>query len=260
MDNQKDQFGTTPDQTNAGRPNTTNTPAPASTASGTPAASRKLAPSPSASDSTSISTVHNIPSTPNAQAQTTANAQEGTMLDTALNSGKKWVEDSGVLNSVNQLPQSLKDLGNRTVDRINGLSTTQKVVGSAILAAGIGWLAVRKGKSSSSDSSDGSAYSYGRQRDADNYGRKSYGYQAPDASTSHRPAMGTSGRSDSGSMYGNGGSRFASSGHDNTEAGSAGNTGIKGSGRDDSGASYGDALVRTDYSTEPSGSDYRSIE
>ncbi|GAA4038393.1 hypothetical protein GCM10022409_24840 [Hymenobacter glaciei] len=194
------------------------------------------------------------------------NAQEGTLLDTALNSGKKWIEDSGVLDSVNQLPQSLKDLGTRALDRVNGLSTTQKVVGGAILAAGLGWLATRKGKSS--DSSDSSAYNYGRQRDAGSYGRRNYGYQAPDASTSRRPAAGTSSRSDSGSAYGNSGSRYGSSGSYDANASSAGNTGIhSGSGRDDSGAAYGSASARTDHGSQSSStdsraqnSDYRSIE
>ena len=241
MDNQKDQFGTTPNQPNASRSSNANSPA-----------SRQPASSPSASDAT-----------PNPTAQTPANAgtdrqgegqqtnaPAGTVLDTALNSGKKWIEDSGVLNSVNQLPQSLKDLGTRAADRISGLSTTQKVVGGAILAAGLGWLATRKGKSSSSAGS--SAYNYGRQRDAGSYGRKSYGYQAPDASDS---------RPDSGSAYGNGGSRFGSK---NTEAG---NTGTKaGSGRDDSGASPG-ASARTDHGTQSlesgfgaKSSDFRSVE
>ena len=263
MDNQKDQFGTTPDQTNASRTNA-NTPTPNPSTSG---ASRKPAPTPSASGSGSTSTTQNTASAPNSQSQTTANAganrqgegqqtnaSEGTLLDTALNSGKKWIEDSGVLDSVNQLPQSLKDLGNRALDRVNSLSTTQKVVGGAILAAGLGWLATRKGKSSSSDSSDGSAYNYGRQRDAGSFGRKSYGYQAPDASAS---------RSDSGSAYGNSGGRFGSSGNYSTDASSAANTGIhSGSGRDGSGASartdHGTQVPDTDYRAKST--DYRSIE
>ena len=185
-----------------------------------------------------------------------SNGPAGARLDTALNSGKKWIEDSGVLDSMNQLPQSLKDLGARALDRVSGLSTTQKVVGGAILAAGLGWLATRKGKSSSSDGSDSSAYNYGRQRDAGSYGRKNYGYQAPDASTSRR--------SDSGSPYGNSGSRYgSSSGSHSTEASAGSNAGIKsGSGRDDSGAAYGHASARTDHGTQSpsSGSDYRSVE
>lgn len=184
-----------------------------------------------------------------------ASSQEGTLLDTALNSGKQWIEDSGVLNSVNQLPQSIKDLGSRALDKVNGLSTTQKVVGGAILAAGIGWLATRKGKSESSASSP---YNYGRQRDAGSYGRRSYGYQAPDASTSRRPVAG-SGRSDSGAPYGNGGSRYGSSTSYGTDASpaSAANTGIKsGSGRSDS--SYGGASASTDHGAQHSSNSFRS--
>ena len=225
MDNQKDQSGTTPDQTNASRTTTANNPASAANDSSSSAASRKPAAMPSASVSAANPTAQSPDATPNAQSQTTAtagsdrqgegqqtNAPEGTLLDTALNSGKKWIADSGVLDGVNQLPQSLKDLGNRALDRVNGLSTTQKVVGGALLAAGLGWLATRTGKSSSAaaDTHDGSAYNYGRQRDTGSYGRKSYGYQAPDASTSRRPATGATGRSDSGSVYANGNSRFGS--------------------------------------------------
>lgn len=275
MDNQKDQFGTTPDQTNASRINNANCTIPTSAASGT---SSKSASSPIASDAASTPASQSAASMPNAQAQDTANAginrqgedqqtndREGTIIDAALNSGKKWIADSGVLNSVNQLPQSLKDLGNRAVDRISGLSTTQKVVGGAILAAGLGWLATRKGNSLSSDSS---AYNYGRQRDA-GYGRQNYGYQAPDATTSSSQSVGTSGRSDSGSPYGNSGSRFGSSGRYNADARSAGNTGLQsGSDRDDSGTGPGGAsAARADHSTQSAGTDYsakhadyRSIE
>ncbi|MDB5268441.1 MAG: hypothetical protein JWP58_1481 [Hymenobacter sp.] len=254
MDNQQDQFGT-PNPANTGNTGRANqnpaTPGTTSTPSGNPAASRKSAPTPSAQSSSPAS---------EAQNQTTANAgdsrqdegqqtnsQEGTLLDTALNSGKKWIEDSGVLDSVNQLPQSLKDLGNRALDRVNGLSTTQKVVGGAILAGGIAWLATRKGKS---DSSESSPYNYGRQRDAGSYGRRSYGYQAPDASTSRRPAAGTTGRTDSGAPYANSGSRFGSYGSDASASKSAGNTGIhSGSGRSESNPS---ASAHTDHGAQAS--------
>ena len=253
MDNQKDQSGTTPDQPNAGR--NTNLSA---------AASRKPAATPPTSDSAANPSAQS-PSTANAGTSRLSggqptNAQKDTLLDTALSSGKKWIEGSGVLDSVNQLPQSIKDLGNRAVARVGGLSTTQKVVGGAILAAGLGWLATRKGKSGGS--SDSSSYNYGRQRVAGSYGRKSYGYQAPDA--------GPSSRTDSGSPYGNSNSRFGNSGSYSTEASAAGNAGIKsGSGRDDSGTSYGHASARTDHGPQSSGTtsdytskstDYRSIE
>lgn len=168
------------------------------------------------------------------------NGQPATLLDTALESGKKWIENSGVLNGVNQLPQNLKGFGSRALDRVNSLSTTQKVVGGAILAAGIGWLATRKGKSSSSNS-ESSPYNYGRQRDPGSYGRSSYGYQAPDASTSRRTDSGAANRTDSSSPYGNSGSRYGNS----TSPGS--NTGIQsGSGRSD-GAASSSASANTDH-------------
>ncbi|MGY3088461.1 hypothetical protein ACVWYF_001494 [Hymenobacter sp. UYAg731] len=257
MDNQQDQFGT-PNPTNTGNTGRTDknpaTPGTPGTASGAAASSRKSAPTPSAQSSAP---------TPDAQHQTTANAgdnrqgegqqtnaQEGTLLDTALNSGKKWIEDSGVLDSVNQLPQSIKDLGNRALDKVNDLSTTQKVVGGAILAGGIAWLATRKGKSGGSESS---AYNYGRQRDAGSYGRRSYGYQAPDATTNRRPATGTTGRSDSGAPYADSGSRFGSSA-DASATKPSGNTGIhSGSGRSESSPS---ASAHTDHGAQ--GSEHRS--
>lgn len=160
-------------------------------------------------------------------------ATEGHLLDTALNSGKKWIEDSGVLNGVSQLPQSLKDLGNRAVARVNDLSTTQKVVGGALLAVGLGWLATRKGKTAGSADTKSSAYNYGRQRDAGSYGRSKYGYQAPDASASHP---------DSGAPYGSG-NRF----------GSASGSG-KGS---DSGVGVG-ASATTDHGAQAKGNSPRS--
>ncbi len=260
MDNQQDQFGT-PNPTNTGRTDQkSTTPGTTGTASGAAASPRKLAPTPSAQSSAP---------TPDAQHQTTANAgdnrqgegqqtnaPQGTLLDTAPNSGKKWIEDSGVLDSVNQLPQSLKDLGTRALDKVNGLSMTQKVVGGAILAGGIAWLATRKGKSESSESSP---YNYGRQRDAGSYGRRRYGYQAPDASTGRRPAAGTTGRSDSGAPYANSGSHFGSSTSSSTDASApklTGNTGIhSGSGRSDSSPS---ASAHTDHGAQASDRSFRS--
>lgn len=260
MDNQQDQPGT-PNPSDTGRasqPSAT-TPGTSSTSSGASAASRKSAPMPSAQSAAP---------TPDAQNHTTANTgdnrqgegqqtndQAGSLVDTALTSGKKWIEDSGVLDSVNQLPQSLKDLGNRALDKVNGLSTTQKVVGGAILAGGVAWLATRKDKAGSSESSP---YNYGRQRDA-GYGRRNYGYQAPDASTSRRPAAGTAGRSDSGAPYANGGNRFGtSSGSDANDAKSSGNTGIhSGSGRSESSPS---ASAHTDHGAQPADRSFQSKE
>ncbi len=203
------------------------------------------------------------------------NDQEGTMLDTALQSGKKWIEDSGVLNGMNDLPKNVKEWGNRAVSRVGDLTTTQKIVGGALLAVGIGYLATRKGKSSDSSSEYGSGR---KNKDSGSYGRRTSGYQAPDASTSRRPVAG-SGRSDSGSAYSNSGSRYGGTGSSydsGSDSGSSyGNSSpSKGpnalvnsaSDRSDSGSGFGTASASTDHGARTSESshrkndDFRSIE
>jgi hypothetical protein len=67
-------------------------------------------------------------------------------LDNAVESGKKWLNDSGVAEQAQQLPQKAKDLGNKAWTGISGLTTTQKAVGVGLLAAGVAFLATR-GKS-----------------------------------------------------------------------------------------------------------------
>ena len=193
MDNQQDQFG-------ASTPSTPGRTIPNSTA-GAAGASRKSATSAGAQSSSSPEASYASTGADRQPEGQQVNAADGTMLDTALSSGKKWIEDSGVLNNVNQLPQTLKNFGNRAVARVSDLSTTQKVVGGALLAVGLGWLATRKSKSSGN-----APYNYGRQGDAGSYGRRTSGYQAPDASSSRRPAAG------SGSAYGGSGSRYGSAG------------------------------------------------
>lgn len=157
MDKQQDQFGT-PNPTNTGGAGQTPaTPGTTGNSDSAAASSHKSAPTPSAQRSSPAPEAQNNPTaTTSAEHQgegQQTNAPEGTLLDTALNSGKKWIEDSGALNNVNQLPQSLKDLGTRALGKVNGLSTTQKAVGGALLASGIAWLATRKGKSDGSESS-----------------------------------------------------------------------------------------------------------
>jgi hypothetical protein len=70
-------------------------------------------------------------------------------LDNALESGKKWLNDSGVAEQAQQLPQKAKDLSNKAWTGISGLTTTQKAVGVGLLAAGVAFLATR-GKSKKS--------------------------------------------------------------------------------------------------------------
>ena len=198
MDNQQDQSGT-PNSTNSGR--TTQNPATTPSTTGTPRKSTipsAQASSPSANPTSQHQNTANTDPERQSEGQQ-ANASGGTVLDTAVQSGKKWIENSGLLNNVNQLPQGLKDFGNRAVAKVSDLTTTQKVVGGALLAVGLGWLATRKGKSSSSSNS---AYNYGNPRGNNgSYGRRPAGYQAPDASTSRSA---TARSSDSGSPYGSG--------------------------------------------------------
>ncbi|MBD2769191.1 hypothetical protein IC235_14965 [Hymenobacter sp. BT664] len=157
------------------------------------------------------------------------------ILNTALASSKKWIEDSGVLSSVNQFPQNVKEWSNRAVSRVNDLSTTQKVVGGALLAVGIGLLATRKGKSSKSEAR------YGRQ--SGSYGRS--GYQSTDALGSRRSSYGSS-RSESGSAYGS--SNYGSS---------SGSYGAN-SGSNVSGGMSSNASTGGDFSPRTSESSYRS--
>ncbi|UOQ98068.1 hypothetical protein MUN81_00920 [Hymenobacter sp. 5317J-9] len=253
----------------------------------------------------STSSAQNTSASADASSQTSANAgadrqgegqqtngDQANLLDTAMESGKKWIQDSGVLDSVNQLPQGVKDWGSRALSRVGELSTTQKVVGGAILAAGLGWLALRKGGKPSDSTSRSD---YGRQSSG-SYGRRSYGYQAPDASTSRRTASGASSRQDSGSPYGNSGSRYGGSGSSydnsrnssygsnsgsshnsgssysssstNADRGHSSNSGILGgSGRSDSGSGFGssssgsgDSGARTSENSYRKNDDFRSIE
>lgn len=87
--------------------------------------------------------------TPNSQP--TASGVQGKLND-ALASGKKWLDDSGLTDKAQQLPQTAKelgnkakDLGNKAVDSVNGLSTTQKTAIVGLVAAGVAFLITRSG-------------------------------------------------------------------------------------------------------------------
>ena len=68
-------------------------------------------------------------------------------LTSALESGKKWLSDSGIAEQAQQLPKTAKDLGTKAWTNVSGLTTTQKAVGIGLLAAGVAFLATRgKGK------------------------------------------------------------------------------------------------------------------
>jgi hypothetical protein len=76
-------------------------------------------------------------------------------LDDALESGKKWLSNSGVADQAQQLPQKAKDLGTKAWTSVSGLTTTQKAVSVGVLAAGVAFLLTRgKGKKSTSEYRD----------------------------------------------------------------------------------------------------------
>ncbi|RZK51442.1 MAG: hypothetical protein EOO59_15035, partial [Hymenobacter sp.] len=64
-------------------------------------------------------------------------------LDTALDSGKKWLHDSGVAEQAQQLPQKAKELGTKAVSTISGLTNTQKAAVIGLVAAGVAFLLTR---------------------------------------------------------------------------------------------------------------------
>jgi hypothetical protein len=136
-------------------------------------------------------------------------SDKSTILDTAVQAGKKWLDESGVLNNANQVPQAVKEWGNKAVTSVSGLSTTQKVVGGALLLAGVAFLSSRgRGKSSysSSDEDDTNYRSGGKS----NYKQGSWAGYSGGKSASGRNAQGGSGissygterRATSGNAYG----------------------------------------------------------
>jgi hypothetical protein len=72
-------------------------------------------------------------------------------LNDAVASGKKWLNDSGVADKAQQLPQAAKDLSNKAVQSVSGLTNTQKAVGVGLLAAGVAFLITRGKKQKEDD-------------------------------------------------------------------------------------------------------------
>jgi hypothetical protein len=77
---------------------------------------------------------------------------------------KSWLNQDQLLDTVNQLPDSLKEVGAKAKDlstkamgQVSGLSTTQKVVGGALLVSGLSWLALRN-RNSKKSLADNSRY------------------------------------------------------------------------------------------------------
>ncbi|MBG8554944.1 ferritin-like domain-containing protein [Hymenobacter guriensis] len=73
---------------------------------------------------------------------TTSQPDNG-LLDQAQN----WFRQGNLGQTLGQVPSSLKNVSTKGVASFNKLSTTQKVVGGALLALGVGYLATRKSSS-----------------------------------------------------------------------------------------------------------------
>lgn len=183
------------------------------------------------------------------------------MVNSAIDAGKKWLDEKGILEGANQVPQAVKEWGNKALSSVNSLSTTQKVVGGALLLAGAAYLSTRgKSKSKSSDNDADTDYRSGRK--SSDYRQGSWAGYAGGKSASGR-ATGSGSRSADVSSYGT--ERRATSGGSSNygrSTGSYGNdadfgSGSRGSRATDSGSSYGSSRNVSGGSYN-SGSSYNS--
>jgi uncharacterized protein (TIGR02284 family) len=74
--------------------------------------------------------------------------------DQLLDQAKKWVNQGSVSDLLGQLPNSVKDLGTKATTGYNKLSTTQKVVGGAAIALGVGLLLTNRKKGTGDKKAD----------------------------------------------------------------------------------------------------------
>lgn len=113
----------------AGRSNRNTSAASASTEGNTPTAGATQESQPSMGQQDNQPTAGN-----NSNQESGSNSQR-----------KSWLNQDELLKNINlnQLPQSLKDLGTKAADQVNKLSSTQKIVGGALLVGGLSWLALR---------------------------------------------------------------------------------------------------------------------
>ncbi|GAB2789194.1 hypothetical protein HNQ93_003169 [Hymenobacter luteus] len=59
---------------------------------------------------------------------------------------QSWLDQQQWLKNIDV--QQIKDLGTKAMDQVNKMSPTQKVIGGALLAGGLSWLALRSKSSS----------------------------------------------------------------------------------------------------------------
>jgi hypothetical protein len=148
-----------------------------------------------------------------APADANASGAQG-KVNAALESGKKWLNDSGIAEQAQQLPKTAKELGTKAWTNVSGLSTTQKAVGIGLLAAGVAFLATRgKGKKDAE---------YRDKPRKSPFSKKTEGYAA--SRSSERPGQrpwGSSRYSNTASSPAGGGARVSSgSGYSSATSGS----------------------------------------
>lgn len=115
-------------------------------------------------------TQNNTPGTPNhsfdapaANTQPTSSTENSTLEDykqkandgiqaildsgkQTLDEGKSWLGNSDLAGKAKELPQKAKDLGNQALNKVNGLTTTQKYATIGLVAASVAFLVIRSNK------------------------------------------------------------------------------------------------------------------
>jgi hypothetical protein len=142
-----------------------------------------------------------------ASADASATGVQG-KVNAALESGKKWLSDSGIAEQAQQLPKTAKELGTKAWTNVNGLSNTQKAVGIGLLAAGVAFLVTRgrsKDEPEYRDKPRKSPFSkknegYAAGRSTERPGQRPWG-SSRYGSTTSSPAAGSGARVSSGSGY-----------------------------------------------------------
>jgi uncharacterized protein (TIGR02284 family) len=66
--------------------------------------------------------------------------------NTLLGQAQQWLNQGSMSDMLGRLPQSVKEVSTNVTSGYNKLSTTQKVVGGALLALGVGYLVRSNGK------------------------------------------------------------------------------------------------------------------
>ena len=95
----------------------------------------------------------NPSSTLTAAAPETASTPDaaGQPLGAAVAQGKQWLKNVDFDQLLGQLPRPVRNLGTQVADRVRRLTPTQQAMGGAVLAFGLGWLAVRGRKARPDD-------------------------------------------------------------------------------------------------------------